>query len=206
MIPHQDYSKNIFINCPFDEEYRLLFQAQMFVIAACGYRVRCVLETNDGTEIRFEKLVQLIKESKYSIHDISRTELDSINNLPRFNMPLELGLFLGAKRFGDPVQRGKSCLILDFDRYRYQKFMSDIAGQDIESHNNDPRNLMTEVRNWLKSLPPNPALPGGAAIHKRFMQFLDELPALCNALQLEIEELTYADYSNIIGRWLAKGQ
>ena len=48
-------------------------------------------------------------------------------------MPLELGIFLGAKRFGRAEQKGKVCLILDTERYRYQQFMSDIAGQDISA-------------------------------------------------------------------------
>lgn len=42
-------------------------------------------------------------------------------------MPLELGLFLGAKRYGTGKQRTKLCLILDRERYRYQKYCSDIA-------------------------------------------------------------------------------
>ena len=49
-------------------------------------------------------------------------------------MPLELGLFLGAKRFGRGEQKSKTCLILDVERYRYQKFISDISGQDIAAH------------------------------------------------------------------------
>ena len=57
-------------------------------------------------------------------------ELDETNRLPRFNMPLELGLFLGAKSFSDePRQKKKRCLILDSNPYRYQKFLSDIAGR-----------------------------------------------------------------------------
>ena len=46
-------------------------------------------------------------------------------------MPLELGPFLGAKRFGDPVQREKRKLILDLEQYRYQKSISDLEGIDI---------------------------------------------------------------------------
>ena len=63
------------------------------------------------------------------IHDISRIERDTVNNLPRFNMPFELGLFLGARRFGTRPQRDKQCLVLEAERYRYQKYLSDIAGQ-----------------------------------------------------------------------------
>lgn len=43
-------------------------------------------------------------------------------------MPLELGTFLGAKHFGSEIQKKKTCLILDKEKFRYQKFISDIAG------------------------------------------------------------------------------
>lgn len=56
-----------------------------------------LLEINDAGDQRIDKINNIIKECKIGIHDISRTELDDHSNLPRFNMPLELGLFLGAK-------------------------------------------------------------------------------------------------------------
>jgi len=47
-----------------------------------------------------DKLYGLIEACRYGIHDLSRTELDKSHQLPRFNMPLELGIFLGARRYG----------------------------------------------------------------------------------------------------------
>src|SRR5271165_5747846 len=47
---------------------------------------------------------------------------------------LELGLFVGFKYSGDARQQKKRLLILDKEPYRYQRFLSDIAGQDIRSH------------------------------------------------------------------------
>lgn len=44
-------------------------------------------------------------------------------------MPLELGIFLGAKRFGTGEQKKKACLILDRDPFRYQKFTSISPGK-----------------------------------------------------------------------------
>jgi hypothetical protein len=52
---------------------------------------------------------------------------------------LELGLFLGAKRFGDEEQRRKRALVLDVERYRYQRFISDLAGVDVTPHEARPR-------------------------------------------------------------------
>ena len=145
-------SKNIFINCPFDNVYLPIFHAVVFSVFDCGYIARCALEIADSSEIRIEKITRIISECNYGIHDISCTGLDKDKNLPRFNMPLELGMFLGAKRFGDDEQKKKICLILEREPYRYKSFISDIGGQDIQSHNNDDSEAVKVVRNWLRSV------------------------------------------------------
>ncbi len=78
----------------------------MFTVVRCGYHPRCALEVIDGGQTRISKIEKLIEECNLGIHDISRTELNE-HGLPRFNMPLELGLFLGAKRYGDSRQKRK---------------------------------------------------------------------------------------------------
>ncbi len=65
------------------------------------------------------------------------------------NMPYELGLFIGAKEFGGGRHRSKISLVLDEQPYRYQKFISDIAGQDIRAHRNSPTETIRGIRNWL---------------------------------------------------------
>jgi hypothetical protein len=63
-----------------------------------GCKPRSALEESDSSTIRLEKIFRLIKFCRFSIHDLSRTELSEHNGLPRFNMPLELGIFLGIKQ------------------------------------------------------------------------------------------------------------
>lgn len=94
------YHAGVFINCPFDARYRKLFLATVFAVFDCGFLPRCALEIEDGGEERIRKIKRIIRECRYGIHDISRVELDSKSRLPRFNMPLELGLFLGARNTG----------------------------------------------------------------------------------------------------------
>lgn len=103
---------NTFINCPFDEDYKALHEALVFAVHDCGYVARSAQEFDDSSVIRIQKIYALIKNARYGIHDLSRTELDSLHGLPRFNMPLELGLFLGAKEFGGKAQKNKMCLVL----------------------------------------------------------------------------------------------
>lgn len=92
--------KDVFINCPFSPDYSEFFQAIVFAVVRSGYTPRCARENDDGGEVRIEKICRIIRECRYGVHDISNTELDAASGLPRFNMPLELGLFLGARNFG----------------------------------------------------------------------------------------------------------
>jgi hypothetical protein len=97
-MPDAQFEYGVFINCPFDAAYRPLFEGIVFAVHDCGYIARCSLEVTDASQVRIEKISGIIASCKFGIHDISRTELDAATRLPRFNMPLELGMFLGAKR------------------------------------------------------------------------------------------------------------
>jgi hypothetical protein len=143
---------HVFINCPFDSAYKPTFDAIVFAIYDLGFVARSALEIDDGTEVRLAKVERIIEECRHGVHDISNVALDANTGLPRFNMPLELGLFLGCKRFGDEHQRKKVCIILDRDPYRYRQYISDISGQDIHSHGGTHAQAISEVRNWLATI------------------------------------------------------
>jgi hypothetical protein len=161
---------------------------------------RCSLECSDAGNIRLDKLVRLIRECPHGIHDISRTELNA-EGLPRFNMPFELGLFLGAKFF---CQSSKRCLILDRERYRFQKFISDIGGQDPKSHENNSALLIEAVRNWLAEDIHPIRIPGGRKIHQRFMDFKQAYPSLCQEMQLDHTRFHFNDYCQLVALWASQ--
>ena len=89
----------------------------------------------------------------------------------------------------------KNCLILDIEQYRYQAFISDIAGHDIRAHSNQPEQAINHVRNWLNSASGRKTIPGGGEILRRFTTFETDLPDMCEAVPIELNELTYNDYS-----------
>jgi hypothetical protein len=197
------YEHNVFVNCPFDDAYRDLFESIVFAIHDCGYVARCALEVGDASQVRIEKIGSLIAACRLGVHDISRTEPDAATGLPRFNMPLELGMFLGARRYGRSEQKQKSCLILDVERYRFQKFVSDIAGQDIAAHGGEPPRAMRAVRDWLSDATPKSVkIPGGAAIAARYELFRADLPDMCKSLQMRVDELTFNNYVVQVEEWL----
>ena len=203
-MPLSPYQQNVFINCPFDEDFRTLLEAIVFTVHDCGFVARSALETDDGSQVRIDKIYGIIAECGFGIHDISRTELDPANSLPRFNMPLELGIFLGAKRFGGSRQKAKTALILDREPYRYQKFCSDIAGQDVRSHGADPEEAIRIVRNWLRNATTGSGviMPGAATIQGRYRQFRTDLPVMCEELELEEDQLIFNDFTTLIASWL----
>lgn len=196
------YDDNVFINCPFTDDYREPFRALVFAVSDCGFIPRSALEKSDSSETRIEKLYRIIGECRYGIHDISITELDPDHNLPRFNMPLELGIFLGARRFGSPAQRKKACLILDRSRHRYQIFCSDLAGQDPKAHNGTSQGVVKCVRNWLRGENLDRGLSSGERMWLRFERFKNNLPVVCDGLRLEPDDLEFNDLTTVVEEWL----
>jgi hypothetical protein len=194
--------RDIFINCPFSPDYRDFFHAIVFAIARSGFVRRCARENDDGGEIRFDKICRIIAECRYGVHDISKTEPDPDSGLPRFNMPLELGLFLGAKRFGGRKHSSKKSLILDRDERRYHSFISDIAGQDVHSHGGDVDHLIEQIATWLRDEGRNGAVPGGRAIASEFVRFKVDLPAIAASKRLDVDELTFKDLAAIATEWI----
>jgi hypothetical protein len=197
------YADSVFINCPFDDEYLPIFRAIVFTVAACGFVPRCTLEHDDASQVRIEKIYRLIQQSAFGIHDVSRTELDADNQLPRFNMPLELGVFLGAKKFGSGKHALKRCLVLDREPYQFQKFISDIAGQDIKAHGNRPPGAIRAVRDWLRNASGANALPSGSHLAADYDRFTEDLPELCHAVRLNPSDLTFTDFYGLVFDWLA---
>ncbi len=200
--PSRNPQRSVFINCPFDENYTSLFRAIVFSVFDCGYFPRCGLELEDSGDIRLTKLVKLMEECPLGIHDISETESSGEPPLPRFNMPFELGLFLGAKYFGNPRVRNKKCLILDLEAYRYHRFISDIKGQDIEPHEGDPEIIIKRIRNWLRSQDPGQPIPGASAIVNRYRSFSAELGEILEKASLVEADVTFIDLCYIIYDWL----
>lgn len=196
-----NYASSVFINCPFDEGYRPLFEAITFTVYQCGFYPRCALEIRDSSQVRIEKIIGIIKECRLAVHDISRTQLDPATQLPRFNMPLELGLFLGAKVFGSPKQKQKAAVVFDSEKYRYQAFMSDYSGYDIHAHGQNPERVIEEARDFLASHSED-RIPGSKAIVTSYQDFQAYLPDVCKKFKLSHASLTFQDLTRLILTYL----
>ena len=162
-------------------------------------------DETDGAEIRVSKIARMIGECDWGIHDLSRVEVGPAG-VPRFNMPMELGLHLGARLFGSSRHKRKRALILEAKSHRYDAVLSDISGQDIAVHRNDPNEAIRRMRNWLSEhrTPSEPPLPGSVAMNDDYRLFQTEVGALLTARRLDpLEELPHSDFLFAVRDWIA---
>lgn len=54
-----EFERNVFINCPFDPEYRPLLRAMLFTVIYCDLNPRIATEGADSGEVRIKKIVDI---------------------------------------------------------------------------------------------------------------------------------------------------
>lgn len=165
------FEKNVFINCPFDEDFEPLLRPLLFTIVYLDFNPRIALEDSDASVNRSNKILNLIRESKYSIHDLSRIKSAKKNEFARLNMPFELGIDFGSKHFSKN-HKDKKFLILSEKDHEYKKALSDFSGFDAKIHQNDPIELVIIVRNWFYDTISITTAPTGMNIWYQFQDFI----------------------------------
>lgn len=198
------FEKNVFINCPFDQDYRILLKPMIFEILYLGFKPQ-LSQTISSSNIRINEIKKIIANCKYGIHDLSRSKPLKNDDLPRFNMPYELGLDIGALEYGNRKLKTKKILILETERFHFQKVISDIAGQDIENHSDDPYTLITKVRNWFSLNFQDFHLVGPAAIWIAYNQFINDLTSELRNEEYsdrEIDEIPIGDFLKFARDWI----
>jgi hypothetical protein len=199
---------SVFVNAPFDNAYDALLEALVFAIRACGYQVRCALEENDSGDIRLDKLARLIGESSRSIHDLSRIER-GLGDVPRFNMPFELGMSMGARRF-NRSHRLDRIKIMVREPYRLPEYLSDLGGNDPDAHHGEPGNVIGIVRNFLGRAPGGRPLAGRTHLIEIFNQFRSELPDIAERIRLTVDEVhvrrNYSDFNWCLTEFLKNAE
>ena len=177
--------------------YTPIIRALVFTIYRCGFLPLTALAEDNALDNRLAKIEKYIESCRYGIHDISRIEVN-INGLPRFNMPFELGIFFGAKRFGSIIQKEKNALIFDSERYRYQQFISDLNGIDIKAHNNNPAIAVRKVTDWLSTASKRTSIPGYKIIISEYALFEKGLPKIAETFGLDINDIPFNTYCLIV--------
>jgi hypothetical protein len=200
--PEDRFDYNVFINCPFDKQFTPMLHAIVFTVHLLGFRARCSQEITDGTD-RLTKIMNVVVNSKYGIHDLSRIQ----GRTPRFNMPFELGIDIGSKHAGNSDCRTKHHLVLVTKAYEYQKFISDLLGRDPVPHNDRVTDVIPIVRNWLnnaiKGTPRHP-FPSGSLVNTEYRKFQKALPQICKKLKLTERKLTFNDFAFVAATFITE--
>jgi hypothetical protein len=132
-------AESVFLNIPYDPAFENLLLAYISAISAFGFTPRATLEI-PFSQRRLDRIVELIAESDYSVHDLSRVQLDkAAPRTPRFNMPFELGVTVGI---GNPKHAWVVC---ESKAHRIKKSLSDIDGTDAYIHNGTIRGVFREL-------------------------------------------------------------
>jgi hypothetical protein len=165
------------------------------------------VEEINSAKPRLQRIIDLIRECKLGIHDLSRVRNEGELGLPRFNMPFECGVFVGAQTFGISRQRSKAFLLLEEEPHRHQKTLSDAAGLDPRVHHNNPDALVACIRDFLAGHI-NPRPLGAAHLLSLYSEFEASYPALAKQFGHEPNQLhqleTFADWRWIMAEWLAE--
>ena len=167
------FETNVFINCPFDDDYTELQSNIVFTLVYLGLNPLIASLVKDSGQVRLARIFDMIRKAKYSIHDISRLQSIEKNDFFRLNMPLELGIDFGARQFSNGLN-GKRFLILATRKHDYHKAISDLSGCDIESHNDNAEKIVQKVRDWIENQSPREA-DGAARISSRYIEFQEHL-------------------------------
>ena len=205
-VPLHRPNGDAFVNCPFDDTYLPCLEALLFAVTLSGYRVRCALEESDAGDIRYAKLLRLIAGSDDTIHDLSRTASNDLG-LPRFNMPFELGLAMGARSFGAGRQRTKRTCIMVARDHTLPRYLSDLSGADPVAHNDDAHTVIRIVRDHLHTAPDGRRLPGAAHMVELFNRFCADRPFLARQASLTVPEtharLAYRNFMDLLRAFCA---
>ena len=196
---------NVFINCPYDEDYVASnLRPLVFVILFMDFKPRLAMEILDSGQTRMQKIIALISESKFSIHDLSRLQANKKKEIFRLNMAFELGLDMGARIFSGDHKGNKKFLVLEKEKFMLKKALSDFDGFDYKSHNNLPEDIVRAVRDWLAQYRPDNARSVGYIWEKYnlFMSFLYDSKIDGSWGEEDIKKMQITDFMKLAKNWI----
>ena len=169
----------VFVNIPYDEGFRSLYLAYIVGLTHLGLEPRATLGIS-GTERRLERILALIQSCRYSIHDLSRVQLDRTPPCtPRFNMPFELGLTVTWAKLNPGLH---TWFVFETRARRVQKSLSDLDGSDPNIHDGTVEGVMREICNaFVRSRSARPRVPEMMRIYRELSRKLNAITTAAGA-------------------------
>ena len=149
-----------------------MFVAYVAGLVCPGLSPRASLEIPGGAA-RLDKITDLVGLCSQSVHDLSRVEVDSVDPpTPRFNMPFELGIVVGAHR---KHRGGHTWFVFEANERRLKKSLSDLAETDPYIHNGTPVGVLSELLNAFVRSPRQPSMSEIELVYDVLMASLPEM-------------------------------
>ncbi len=146
-MPRSKKLEPVFLNIPYDLQFQDLYIAYIVGLTQLGMDVTATLA--HPNQDRLAKIIELIEKCKLSIHDLSRIE--SSKGIPRFNMPLELGIALYRS-----TKAEHNVFVFESKALRAQRSTSDINKLDPRIHSGNPKGVISALHSifWQPNNPP----------------------------------------------------
>jgi hypothetical protein len=178
-VPPPVSANAVFVNIPYDKGFSRLYLAYIVGLTQLGLDPRATLGIPGG-ERRLDRILALIKSCRYSIHDLSRVQLDrNPPATPRFNMPFELGL---AVTWSKLFPRQHTWFVFESKTRRVQKSLSDLDGSDPNIHDGTVEGVMREVCNaFVRSRSARPNVPEMMRTYRGLSRRLNAITAAAGA-------------------------
>lgn len=118
----------------------------------------------DGSR-RLEKILKLERGCEYSVHDLSRVELDRAKpRTPRFNLPFELGLCVADANRREGQKQ--NWFVFEAVANRINKSLSDLRGTDPKIHGATVRVVLSGLCNAFRRPGRQPTVPQMMQVYK----------------------------------------
>ena len=149
--PPERSNNAVFLKIPYGDKFSRLYLAYIAGLIHLGLDPRATIEIPGGRN-RLDKILELIRSCRYSIHDLSRVQLDRTPPAtPRFNMPSELGLAVASAQADSALD---GLFVFETVYRRASKSLSDLSGIDPNNHCGTVEGVMRELCNAFVLKPP----------------------------------------------------
>lgn len=161
-----------FLNIPYDERFENLYLAYIVGLTAHGLVPSATLGVPRDAR-RLERIFKLLQECRYSVHDISRVQVDpGPPRAPRFNMPFELGLAVAWASLNPQRHSWVGC---DEIPHRPVRSISDLAGTDFHIHHGTVAGVLAALCNAFVSRSQHPTVPRMKTVYRRLRRAIPDL-------------------------------
>jgi len=154
---------SVFLNIPYDKKFTKTYLAYLSGLVSLGLNPKATLAIPGGVT-RLDRIFALIRSCRYSLHDLSRVELDRTHPpTPRFNIPLELGITVAWAKL-NPMEH--TWFVFESQERRAQKSISDLNGTDCNIHGGTEEGVMRELCNAFVRRKRRVTVPEMLEIHR----------------------------------------